>query len=92
MHLARACTICDTYFQYRNIGRFGFVKYSIIKALIKYITNITDDRKLRRVFDKLVVLGIFETLRPQKHQVLYLYNPKNLNYTYRLNGLVEFIT
>ena len=91
MSLTRAIDITDTYFQYRNIGSFGFIKYSIIKKIIKYILNIDCDRKCRRIFDKMIALGYFEILRFKKHSILYLYNPKQREYTYRLTGLVEFL-
>lgn len=90
MNLTRCLSITNTYFQYRNIGNFGFVKYSIFKNLIKYITNISDDRKIRRIFDKMIALGQFDKLRLKKHSILYLYNPKCRNFSYNLNGLVTF--
>lgn len=91
MSLTKAIAITDTYFQYRDIGNFGFIKYSIIKKIIKYILNIDCDRRTRRVFDKMVAIGYFEILRFKKHSILYLYNPKQRDYTYRPNGLVTFI-
>ena len=90
MNLTKCINITDTYFQYRNIGNMGFLKYSVIKKWIKYIMNITCDRKCRRIFDKMISLGYFEIIRFKKHSILYLYNPKCRNYTYRLTGAVEF--
>ena len=91
MTLAKYVEVCSTYFQYRNIGRWGFVKYSVIKNLIRYITNLRCDRKVRRVFEALIYSGEFELRRPRKNVLLYLYNPTNRKYKYKMNGLVEYV-
>ena len=91
MGLLKAIDITNTYFQYRNIGNMGFLKYSVIKKWIKYIMNVSCDRRCRRIFDKMIALGYFEVLRSKKHSILYLFNPQARYYTARLTGQVEFL-
>jgi len=91
MSLAKYVDVCSTYFQYRNIGRWGFVRYSIIKNLIRYITNIRCDRRIRRIFEALIYAGEFELRRPRKNVLLYLYNPAGRQYKYKMNCLVEYV-
>ncbi len=65
------------YFQYRNIYKIGFCKYSIFKNLIRYYTNINDYKRIRTIFQNLVNKGVFDTEK-QLNGYCYRFNPQKI--------------
>lgn len=66
--------LCLTYFKSRNLYNMGFVRYSIIKNLIRYITGIDDTNIIRYIFQSLYNEGSFKS---QKifNRIHYQFNP-----------------
>lgn len=62
------------YFQYRNLYKIGWLKYSHIKNLIKYTTGIYDNKITRNLWTNLLNLDLFEKKIVYK-SVLYRFNP-----------------
>tara|TARA_R100000654_G_scaffold32892_5_gene57926 strand:+ start:3178 stop:3465 length:288 start_codon:yes stop_codon:yes gene_type:complete len=62
------------YFEYRNLFNQGFQRYYFFKNIIKYITCIQDNSKIRRIFQKLLFMGVFD--KGKVYQLtMYHFNP-----------------
>ena len=48
------------YFQARNVQRWGWVSYKVFAKLIRYATGKTDTEEVRRLWQDLFALGVFE--------------------------------
>lgn len=85
-------SLCFQYFNMRDVARWGSVKYNIYKQVIKYITNsFGNDTLIRRIFDKMVLLGYIDVIRLRKNNIRYLFNPYKREYKHHMSGRVEFI-
>ena len=63
-----------TYLKSRNLFNMGYVRYSIIRNQIRYITNIEDSNVLRYIFQSLYNSGAFESKRIF-NRIHYRFNP-----------------
>ena len=71
------------YFKYRNIFDLGFQSYKIFKNMIMYITNITNQLKVRNIFEIMLLRKLFEVKMVGKSR-FYIFNPYNkkiINYS-----------
>ena len=47
------------YLVYRNIVDYGFIKFSVFKKIISYVTGVDDVYTIRNIFIKLLDEGFF---------------------------------
>lgn len=66
--------LCILYFELRNTFNLEYQKYSHYKNMIRYITNITDPRDIRRIFQKLLDRKFFKK-KKRKRETVYHFNP-----------------
>ncbi len=66
--------LCILYLKYRNSYNLGFQKYSYFKNLMKYITNVNNNLFIRRVFDELNKMLLFDR-KLVLGSVRYRFNP-----------------
>mgnify|MGYP003113038442 FL=1 len=66
--------LCLTYFKSRNIYNMGYMRYSIIKNLIRYITDIDDTNIIRYIFQSLYNEGSFKS-KKIFNRIHYQFNP-----------------
>ena len=64
------------YFEYRNLFNQGFQRYYFFKNMIRYITCINNNSRIRRIFQKLLNKGVFIKDR-QFNLTVYHFNPYN---------------
>jgi len=63
-----------TYLKSRNLYNMGFVRYSIIRNQIRYITDIEDSNACRYIFQSLYNQGNFES-KKIFNRIHYRFNP-----------------
>ena len=66
--------LCLTYFKSRNLFNMGYVRYSIIRNLIEYITGIHDTFIIRYIFQSLYNDGSFKS-KKIFNRIHYQFNP-----------------
>jgi len=62
------------YFNYRNFYHHGWVRYSVIRNIIRHITGLRTQNHLRVIFNNLLNKELFETKRISG-RLFYRYNP-----------------
>ena len=62
------------YFDYRNLYHHGWIRYSTIRNIIRYITGLRTQNHLRVIFNNILNRELFETRRI-KGKLFYRYNP-----------------
>jgi hypothetical protein len=62
------------YLDYRNFYYHGWVRYSIIRNIIRHITGLRTQNHLRVIFNNLLNAELFESKRI-KGKIFYRYNP-----------------
>ena len=66
--------LCILYFELRNSFNLEYQKYSLFKNMIRYITNISDPKGIRKIFQKLLDRKFFIKMK-RKKGTLYHFNP-----------------
>lgn len=63
--------ITARYLVYRNIVDYGFIKFSVFKKIISYVTGVDDVYTIRKIFIKLLDEGFFKKTKNIKRSYLY---------------------
>ncbi len=62
------------YLKYRNFYRHGFQRYYVFRQMIKYVTGLTSQKEVRKIFQKCLDNNIFEK-KNFRTQIQYRFNP-----------------
>ena len=70
--------LCILYFELRNTFNLEYQKYSLFKNMIRYITNISDPKGIRKIFQKLLDRKFFIKKKERKERYIILTHTTNL--------------